>query len=614
MLSADDARRVDGRDVADRPHRQRVRVAERPQPVLVVVQVVVDVLGMDPRVHHQRAPVVHAAQRLRAHLVEARPEGVDPVRVHLQPGGHRVPAVAAEQRRAFRQVLEQVEARHAAAGAAPHAVVADADDHRRPVEAARDAAGHDPDDPRVPVRVGHHDAVVAGRVEQRVERLAGLADDAVLDFLALAARFVELLREDARARLALGEHQLQRGVGIAEAPRGVDARADDEADLVRVHRPRDARRLDERAQAHRVRPVEQDEPVVDEDAVLAEQRHDVRDRPDGDQFHETLEVHLRRRLDAAPPPLLEEPVAYLERDAHAREHPDVVRATAELGVDHRAGFRDAFGGRLVVVGDDDVDAEPRGLAHRLDGRRPAVHRDDEIRVVVLHAPVERIHAEPVPILQPVRQERRRDRAEPAEHLDHEGGGGDPVHVVVAVDEDGAPLLDVRPNHVHGLLHPGQHERVGHVGEPRLQEGVDGLVARQAARHERAGHGPREPVRFGDVGRDGGVGGRELPAFFGGNLHGATSRRLFAAGSWRGGRGDVVLRMKNLSSILHPTTKCRRPKRKMAWRRALGGRIAGASEGFGNQCGHRPLGRLLFRNGRAEARPSPWGGTLERFKK
>ena len=519
VLAADDARGVDGGDVADRPHRQRVRVAEGAQAVLVVVEVVVDVFGMDPRVNLQGAAVVGAAQRLGAHFVEALAEGVDLVGLDFQPGRHRVPAVAAEERRAAVQVLEQVEVRDAPARAAADPVVVDPDDHRRPVEAARDAAGDDAHHARVPVRMRHHDAVIARRVELRVERLARLADDAVLDLLALAARFVELLREDARARLALGEHQLQRGVRVAEAPGGVDARADDEADLVRVHRPRDARRLDERAQAHRARAVEQDEPVVDEDSVLAEQRHDVRDGPHRDQFHETLEIHLRRRLDAAPPSLLEEPVADLERDAHAREHPDVVRAAAELGIDHRAGFRDAFGGRLVVVGDDDVDAEPRGLAHRLDGRRPAVHRDDEIRVVVLHAPVERIHAEPVSVLEPVRQERRRDRAEPAEHLDHERGGGDAVHVVVAVDEDGAALLDVRPDHLDGLLHSGQHEGIRHVGEAGLEEGIDVGVGGEPPGDERAGHGAREPVRLGDVGGDGGIGGSELPTLFGGNEHG-----------------------------------------------------------------------------------------------
>ena len=121
---------------------------------------------------------------------------------------------------------EQVVGGDRASGAAPPLAV-EGDQHGRAVVALGQARRDDPDDARVPILTREH----VGRP------LAGLGDlrlggeqDARLDVAALGVGRVELARGRLRAPLVLGEHQLEAGIGAAQAAGGVDPGGEAEAD------------------------------------------------------------------------------------------------------------------------------------------------------------------------------------------------------------------------------------------------------------------------------------------------------------------------------------------------------------------------------------------------
>ena len=169
VLAADDPRRIGRRHVPQGPHGQRVGVAEGPQAVLVVVEVLVDVAGLQPRVDGDGPAHVGSLEGGGADVVELPLELLDFGDVDFQPRGHGVPAVAPQVPRALGQMRQQIEPRDAPAAAAPHAVLVHADDDDRPVVAPRNPRRDDPDDPRVPVRMRHDQPVVLFRVEPRVQ-------------------------------------------------------------------------------------------------------------------------------------------------------------------------------------------------------------------------------------------------------------------------------------------------------------------------------------------------------------------------------------------------------------------------------------------------------------
>ena len=154
-------------------------------------------------------------------------------------------------------------------------------------------------------------AAAALRLRPLVDLRRRLAEDARLDGLPLAVQLLEVVREPFRLVGVVGEEQLERGARVAEAARGVDARAEPEAARARVDGRRvDAGRAHQRLQARLLRAGERPQPRDRERAVLVEERHDVGDRREGDE----VEVALRDLgVDA------EERLAELVDDARAAE-------------------------------------------------------------------------------------------------------------------------------------------------------------------------------------------------------------------------------------------------------------------------------------------------------
>ena len=107
-----------------------------------------------------------------------------------------------------------------------------------------------------------------------------------------------------------------------------------------------------------------------------------------------------------------------------------------LRVDHRERRRQ-LGVRLVVVGDDQIDAELARAARRLGAADAAVDRDDQ-RDAVGVQPLDRRRLQPVAVLQPLGDEVDDVAAEQLERAAQDHRRRDAVDVVVAVDRD--PLL------------------------------------------------------------------------------------------------------------------------------------------------------------------------------
>ena len=179
----------------------------------------------------------------------------------------------------------------------------------------------------------------------------------------------------------------------------------------------------------------------------------------------------------------------LQHDAHARQLLERVRAVAPLRIQDRVGVGQ-HPERLVVIGHDDVDAVLLGEPDLLGRRDPAIRGDDEPRP----APFRHVHApcrEAVSVPNAVGDEIRDLPAQAHEGRGQEGRGGDPVHVVIAVDQDGLALVDRLPDPRRGAVHVAHGEG---VQEP-IQAGFKEIL--NVRRTAEAAIGQKGGVRVGD---------------------------------------------------------------------------------------------------------------------
>ena len=150
--------------------------------------------------------------------------------------------------------------------------------------------------PGVPALAGQH---VGGLLAQLAHLRLGLEQDPRLGVAALGVGPVELVGDRRRALGIVGEHQLEPRVGAIQAPGGVDARREAEADGARVDGARiDLRHAQQRADARLGRGRQRAQPLAHQAAVLVAQRHAVGDRGEGDE----VEVLVGRRRDRARRP------------------------------------------------------------------------------------------------------------------------------------------------------------------------------------------------------------------------------------------------------------------------------------------------------------------------
>ena len=111
--------------------------------------------------------------------------------------------------------------------------------------------------------------------------------------LALAVEPVEL-GGDARgfARVLL-QQQPHAEIGAADAAAGIDARAEQEAEMPGLRRAGQPRDVHQRGQAEMLAPPQRDQALGDEGAVEALERHHVGDRAERDQIEHRQQIGLR---------------------------------------------------------------------------------------------------------------------------------------------------------------------------------------------------------------------------------------------------------------------------------------------------------------------------------
>ena len=229
--------------------------------------------------------------------------------------------------------------------------------------------------------------------------------------------------------------------------------------------------LDQRVDAGAELLLEHLHAVFHEDAVLAQQRHDVRH---GAERHEVQHLlHVGRVAALVVGAAVDhERMGELERHADARQMQQVVQADrVELRIDRGERLGKIVLRGLVVVRDDDVDAEFARLLHGLRAVDAAVDRDEHAALPAGHR-LQRLQQgigrESVSVVEPVRQKRCDQAPVAFEDPRQQRRGSDAVRIVVPVDEDAFTIPDRLPKPLDGNFYAGKSERIAQVGEGRVQ--------------------------------------------------------------------------------------------------------------------------------------------------
>ncbi|MBV6467223.1 MAG: hypothetical protein PGMFKBFP_02566 [Anaerolineales bacterium] len=199
----------------------------------------------------------------------------------------------------------------------------------------------------------------------------------------------------------------------------------------------------------------------------------------------------------------------LVRDAHAREIFFGIGVALLFGIQHGQRLGEVARG-FVMVRDDEVQPEVTRVAGFFGRADSAVHADDESNPVRVEF-VERVVVQSVAFLEAVGDVLVDVAAEGAQTLDQQRGGGDAVHVVIAIDGDPFAIRERGLDAIHGDAHVLHLERVGAEVRLGAQEGLSLRIGGDAAVEEDLPQdgrmGVERRVRFG------GDAGLQEPAIF-----------------------------------------------------------------------------------------------------
>ena len=122
----------------------------------------------------------------------------------------------------------------------------------------------------------------------------GFGEYGLFHHLAFAIEAVEL-GGDARGLDRVLFHQQARAeIGAADAPAGIDARAEQKAEMKRLRRAVETRGIHQRGQPDIVAPAHGEQAFGDEGAVEALERHHVGDGAERDEVERAEEIGLGR--------------------------------------------------------------------------------------------------------------------------------------------------------------------------------------------------------------------------------------------------------------------------------------------------------------------------------
>lgn len=340
-----------------------------------------------------------------------------------EPCRHRVAAVLDEDVVAFVERLGDVNAGDRAARALAFVAV-DRDDDRGPSEVLDEPRRAEADDAGGPLRIRDDGDP---RIRSFRRALARTRDHLARQLLPLGVALLEPFGEELRFVGILGKQEAQRVLGIVDPTGCVQAGAKHEADVARADASElQTRAFDESTNAEDRRTVQGLETELGEYAVPAAKRDDVGDRRKRAELQQLV-------LPQGVREFAEEPLGEHERDTGARELLVSRRISRATRVDDRVRVRE-LGWRVVMVCDDEIDAELARQRRLFHGRDAAVDADDDLGAIRSQRP-ERRRVQAVTLLVAIGDVRTDHDAELPERAHQNGRTRDAVDVVVPVDDD-----------------------------------------------------------------------------------------------------------------------------------------------------------------------------------
>ncbi len=166
----------------------------------------------------------------------------------------------------------------------------------RAVEPLLEPRRQNADDPWRPSLARHHHRCASLLETERRQRLGlGLGERGDLDLLAGAVQPIELGGNCARLEVVGRGQEPRAETRVADPPAGVDPRPDQEAEMIGPRRPVGAGDVEQRREPGTAALAHHLQPLDDEGAVEAGQRHDVGDGRERD------EVERHQKVRGVPP-------------------------------------------------------------------------------------------------------------------------------------------------------------------------------------------------------------------------------------------------------------------------------------------------------------------------
>ena len=211
----------------------------------------------------------------------------------------------------------------------------------------------------------------------------------------LVIEAVELGGNAGGFRGVLLQQQPHAEIGAADAAAGIDARPEQKAEMPGLGRAGEARYVHQRGRAHVLAPSQRDQPLGDEGAVEAGQRHDVGDGAERDQMQQREQIGLGARTgpEIAPAQLARDRD---QRDKHQPDRRQLAEAgqiVGAVGIDDGRRLRQFLVG-LMMVDDDGVEAELGRLRQRLEAGGAAIDRHQKLDAFVGKR-ADRLHVRPI---------------------------------------------------------------------------------------------------------------------------------------------------------------------------------------------------------------------------
>ncbi len=151
--------------------------------------------------------------------------------------------------------------------------------------------------------------------------------------------------------------------------------------MIGARRTVGARRVEQGREARTLALAHHGEAAQHEGAIEADERHDVGDRRQRDEIERGHEIGRRAAVKEArlAQRAIERDEAHVD-DAGRAEIAEAGKIVLAVGIDDGERVGQVFR-RLMVIEDDDVEAEPPRLGDRLVAHRAAIDGDDEARAL-----------------------------------------------------------------------------------------------------------------------------------------------------------------------------------------------------------------------------------------